>query len=193
LTTAQLTTYPVHPSAGFFAGPWRVRAAANGDILLDEFTEGAVGRFDSSRLTDSACTTLVSSNPSVNCVSSPDSSCRNPCIKELFPAPGFHPGEQLTHGLVEDTGGNLWFNQGGFQSSLSLASSVGYWKADRSGIVLFPTLQLFPDSGDSCFNNTFFGYSGTGITVNQTNGEIWIADYCRKRIGRLRKIYNFCG
>jgi streptogramin lyase len=221
VASGTVTKYPVHPPhAGFFNGTWKVTLAANADVLISEYTENTVARFDVSRANDAACLSLTS--PTTNCQSAPDSTCRNPCITELFPAPGFGaicsggptPGAscqrdtdcgsggsclfpQVTHGVAEDPGGNVWFNLGGFQATTALASTVGYWKANRTGIILLPSPQLFPGSpGDFCFGGTTDYYSGAEITVNQTTanaqtaGDVWFADYCRKRVGRLRRIFN---
>jgi streptogramin lyase len=222
VATATVTKYPVHPPfGGLFNGTWKVTLAANGDVLISAYTENTVARFDASRVNDSACLSLTSAT--TNCQTAPDSTCRNPCITELFPAPGFGaatcsggptPGAacqrdsdcgaggvcrfpQVTHGVAEDAGGNVWFNLGGTQTTTALASTVGYWKANRTGIVLLPTPQLFPGSpGDYCFGGTTDYYSGAEITVNQTAlnaqtaGDVWFADFCRKRLGRLRRIFN---
>jgi hypothetical protein len=209
--------HPPHPS--LFNGTWKVTLAANGDVLISEQTENAVARFDVSRANDPACQSLVSAT--TNCLTAPDASCRNPCITELFPSPGFdklicfseeNPGApctqnsdcgtgrcgfvQLTHGVAEDAGGNVWFNLTGFQATIPFASTIGYWKANRTGLVLLPSPQHFPGSGSFCFGGTTDYYNGGEITVNlgtskaQTAGDVWFADYCRKRLGRLRRIFN---
>jgi hypothetical protein len=90
------------------------------------------------------------------------------------------------HSLAEDEDGNVWLTQYRWETSAGLAPSVGFWKADRSGVVMFPTLSLFNDSSFVCPTG-YAGYTGAGITVNRENGDVWFADYCRKRMGRLRK------
>jgi len=31
-------------------------------------------------------------------------------------------------------------------------------------------------------------WPGAEMTVNPYNGDVWFADYCRRRVGRLRKV-----
>jgi streptogramin lyase len=92
------------------------------------------------------------------------------------------------HSLAEDEAGNIWMTQYGFTTDPRYESSVGFLRADRSGIVMFPSPSLYADSSDSCWDGTFTGFSGSGITVNKQNGDVWFTDYCRRRIGRIREV-----
>jgi streptogramin lyase len=177
---------PVFPNAPYFlGGPWEIIEAADGDMIATLDNEHQLARFDMSRVDDPACLDLVSN--STDCDTNPDSTCYNPCFEIVTP-PGFDHVVQQTHSVTEDAQGRAWFTQYGFLNDLSGASSVGYWKADRSGIVMFPSPSLYSGSNYSCpINNVpFYGFSGAGITIDGS-GNVWFADFCRKRIGKLHK------
>jgi hypothetical protein len=163
-------------------GPWELEEAANGDIVFTLDSDNSVGRFPIGRALDSACLSLTS--PTTDCETDPDETCRNPCIEIDTPV-GFEA--QNMHSLVEDKAGNFWVSQYLFESDPALASTIGFWKADRSGFAMFPSPSLFSDSSDSCTSSSFGKFTGAGLALDRTNGDIWFADYCRERLGRLRK------
>jgi hypothetical protein len=97
----------------------------------------------------------------------------------------------LIHSVAEDAAGNVWFTQGGFVSEPEFASSIGFWKADRSGLILFPSPSIYIDEYSSITPSCpsgLKGFSGAEIAVNQATGEVWFSDFCSKRIGRVKKI-----
>jgi hypothetical protein len=172
-------------------GPWEIFQAANGDIVVSEYDNHAVARLDGSRVHDPACLTMTS--PTTNCAlnGSPNATCKNPCVDTRVP-PDFESVEQFMHSVAEDAAGNVWFTQGGFVSDLQFASSIGFWKADRSGLIMFPSPSIYVDDENTLVHcgsvgNHLLGFSGAGIAVNKTTGEVWFSDFCSKRIGRVRK------
>ncbi len=192
MATGAATTYPLHwTTPGIFAfGPWRIRVAANGDALFSHPARHTVGRFDVSLVDDPICTSLTS--PTTNCTTSPNTTCVNPCIDERVP-PGFTTVSQTVSNVAEDLQGRVWFNQGGLVADNKYASSVGFWKGDRTSVVLFPSPQIYAGNSSSCTilgGPAFYGFSGADITINRDNNEVWFADYCRKRIGRIRPAEN---
>jgi streptogramin lyase len=160
----------------FGTGPWDIKVAAPGDVVFTEYVNGAVGRFRRSELGNPDCTTLAAGGG-------------NPCIDELLVAP---EGLQV-HSLALDREQNVWFTQAGPMSDPAAATSVGYVKPDWSGFVVMPPLSLYPfwnSTGEYCPTDigAFVSFNGAGIAIDQDSGDIWFADYCRKRLGRLRRL-----
>jgi streptogramin lyase len=187
--TGAITRFPVRPVEPIVDGLYRLAPAANGDVLFVRLLVNGIGRFDVSRAADPVCQTLVSPNPSVDCETAPDSSCANPCMREVVPIPGYEgatsPVQVQIQEISEDPGGNLWFTQfSQLPGNFSLNATVGYWKADRSGVALFPPFALFP-APSACPTNP--GFQAVGVNAAE-NGDVWFADYCRNQLGRLRKL-----
>jgi hypothetical protein len=146
--TGSVTRFPVRPVEPVVDGLYRLAPAANGDVQFVRLLVNGIGRFDVSRADEPVCQTLVSPNPGVDCASAPDSSCANPCMREVVPIPGYEgatsPVQVQIQEITEDPGGNLFFTQFSQDpSNFSLNATVGYWKADRSGVALFPPFSLF--------------------------------------------------
>ena len=102
------------------------------------------------------------------------------------------PGLRV-HSLALDHAQNVWFTQDGPISDTSARTSVGYVLADWSGYVLLPPLSLYPffnSDGSYCQTDPqgFVSFTGAGISIDPDTQAIWFADYCRKRLGRLRRV-----
>jgi len=57
--------------------------------------------------------------------------------------------------------------------------SLGFVTPDWRHIVRLPPLSLFPGEG---------GVAAAGIAIDPATGDIWLSEFYRKRIGRLRKV-----
>jgi hypothetical protein len=159
----------------FGAGPWDLEVTNAGDVAFTEFHAGAVGRFRLSELHNPACTVL-------------DAGGQNPCIDELVVT---SPGLRV-HSLALDRDQNVWFTQDGPISGASARMSLGYVLPDWKGYVLLPPLSLYPffnSNGGYCHTDpqAFVSFTGAGIAIDPDTQAIWFADYCRKRLGRLRR------
>jgi NHL repeat len=175
----QFTTFPLPPplQGSVFAGaPWQIAIAPGGDIVFTEFTDNQVSRFDAARATDPACLAL-------------DANSNNPCIRS-FVTPG--PDAQTLHSLAVDASGQTWFGQGGSNNATSSSLSVGYVTSDWSGIVMFPPLSLyrFTSDGTQCgvAQGQPVAFSAAGVAVDFSTGDVWVADFCRKRLDQLHRI-----
>ena len=107
--------------------------------------------------------------------------------------PGVNLTNQALHSLAYDQQNNIWFAQAGPQSDPTTTTSLGYIISDWSAMVLFPPLSLFPfvSNGTHCTpKGTFVSFNGSGIAIDPITQEIWFADFCRKRLGRLKKEGN---
>jgi len=162
----------------FGTGPWDIKVATNGDLVFSEYVNGAIGRFDMTRLADPACRSL-------------DQLGRNPCIDQRRVRE--RPLVYQVHSIAFDRRQNVWFTEGGPTSDPQAATSVGVVKADWTDEALLPPLSLYPfynSTGTYCPTeiNSFVSFIGTGIAIDPVAGDIWFADYCRKRLGRLRAL-----
>jgi len=175
---------PVNPSCAdccvlkiFGTAPWDIKVAGNGDVVFSEYVNAAVGRFDVARLSDPACQAL-------------DAAGSNPCIRQLR-VPGTPLVYQI-HSLALDSRRNVWFTEGGPMSDARASTAVGYVGADWDGTVLLPPLSLYPfynSTGAYCPTDVdaFVSFTGGGVAIDPVTGNIWFADYCRKRLGLLRE------
>jgi streptogramin lyase len=160
----------------FGTGPWDIKVAPTGDLLFTEYFNGAVGRFRIAELGNPACAALAEGGT-------------NPCIDERMVAP---EGMQV-HSLAIDHEHNVWFTQSGPMSDPSATTSVGYVTAGWGSFVVMPPLSLYPffnRTGEYCPTEVgaFVSFIGAGISIDPDTGDIWFADYCRKRLGRLRRL-----
>lgn len=170
------TTYAVLGSA-----PWEITVDSTGSVLFTEYNNNAIGEILPVDHGDPFCDTVA---PGRN----------SPCIYEYF-IPGADPEHQQVHSLALDAAQNVWFTQGDDMTVSGSTSSVGYLRADRRGIVLLPPLSVFPfanTDGTFCGTTVPLGgqvnFNGAGITVDPADGTVWFADYCRKRLGSLRRL-----
>jgi streptogramin lyase len=160
----------------FGAAPWALAITGAGDVAFTEYVGGAVGRFRFSELQNPACTAL-------------DARGQNPCIDELVVT----PPELRVHSLALDRAQNVWFTQDGPMSDVRAPTSVGYVLPDWSGYVLLPPLSLYPffnSDGSYCPTDphAFVSFTGAGIGIDPGTQAIWFADFCRKRLARLRRL-----
>jgi streptogramin lyase len=179
--TGAVTQFPLPPpvqASPFASAPWQIALAADGDIVFTEFSDGEVGRFDVAQLGNPACLAL-------------DASHRNPCIK-TFLAPGGAPGTQTVHSMALDAGGRTWFAQAARESSPAPTTSLGYVTADWSGIVMLPPLALYPCAldGRDCgvAPGTQPPFDGAGMAIDPSTGDVWVAEFSRRRLGRLHRV-----
>lgn len=179
-STDTLTAFPLPtPRQGsvFGSAPWQIAVAANGDIVFTEFADGEIGRFDISQLANPACLTLNASN-------------QNPCI-ETFVTPELGPSVQKIHSLAIDPDGNTWFAHAG--NVPGLPGSLGYVTADWSGIVMLPPLSLYPCAADGSDCGVPPGYpapfDGAGVAIDQSSGDVWVAEFSRRRLARLHRVF----
>jgi len=160
----------------FGVAPWDLAITATGDVAFSEYLGGAVGRLPFAAVYDPACASL-------------DERGRNPCIDEVVVAP---PGLRV-HSIAVDRAQNVWFTQDGPMSDPAAPTSIGYVLADWRGHVLLPPLSLYPFFNiDASYCPTgrweFVSFTGAGIVVDPSTQDVWFADYCRKRLGRLRRL-----
>lgn len=184
--TGDVTLFPLGddptrgPSWLLGSAPWELQVAANGDLIVNEYADAVINRFDVSRVDDPDCLTLVSG--------------QNPCVTSVA-VPG--PDGHAQHTIHLDGRENVWFTTiAPENASPEGLATVGYVKSDWSGAVMLPTPTLFPlepdepVAGAACSNpedpdDPFRGFHGTGVTVDPTRGDVWFGDFCRQRIGRV--------
>jgi hypothetical protein len=141
--------------------------APNGDIYFNEAFDASVSRFDGSRADDPACLTL-------------DAQGQNPCIESRV-IPNFDLVNQAVHSIALDGEGRLWFTtRDAREEGAENTASVGFVTAGFGAAVLFPPLEAFP--GDGAAHNT-------GIAFDPATGDVWFAEFLRKRIGRLQRVF----
>jgi streptogramin lyase len=176
--SGRVTAYPLPaPLQGwlFGAAPWQIAIARDGAVVCTLFADGALARFDTTRVDDPSCLAL-------------DAAGENPCIVRRVP-PNAAPGELRVHSLAIDTAGNTWFSQTPPAGGTSPAASVGYVTPDWRDIVMLPPLGLFPCAagGTECgvLAGTHPPFAGTGIAVDTKTGGVWIAAFSERLLGRL--------
>lgn len=100
----------------------------------------------------------------------------NPCIA-LVSVPGADLATELAHSITLDAAGRLWYSVHGPDTAAGKAS-LGIALPDLSAIVRLPALPGAP--ADPLANDR--------IAIDPTTGDLWIAEYFRHRLGRLRRI-----
>jgi len=100
----------------------------------------------------------------------------NPCVS-LVRVPDADLATELAHSIALDASGRLWYSVHGPNSAAGKAS-LGIALPDLSAIVRLPPLPGAPS--DPLAND--------GIVIDPTTGDLWIAEYFRHRLGRLRRI-----
>lgn len=188
-STSQFTTFnlprpPVtDPSTAFGSWPWQIFATRTGDILFTGFASGQVGRLNGAKLKDQS---VDCSNPMTGY-----DFCGNrqfgasPCV-EVKTVPG---PPQFVHSIAVDRFGNVWFGGAGATNDPGLPSSLGFVSKDFTQIALLPPLSLFPfvSHGPECVRaGEFVSFSAGGVAYDRRSQAILVADYCRKRIVRIR-------
>lgn len=170
VTAFPLATPAVTAGPGIYAGSgaWTIKFASNGDALFCEQFDITVSRFSISRLNDPACLSLVNG--------------QNPCIRETV-IPDTDNTSQLLHSIALDAQGNTWFTNGDYKSASGSPAvygraTVGYI-TPANKVVQLPPIGLFP-------NNPQF--TGTGLAISKTNGEIWFTNFFGRKLNRLRKV-----
>lgn len=160
------------------SAPWFIAQGGGGELWFTEYLNGAVGRLPRESTGDARCQDL-----------SADGS--NPCIREWI-VPGIDHPHQTVHSLAVDGAGRVWFTQGSVQDQPSDPATVGYVPSDQGPMRLFAPLSLYPftSDGTNCVGpvGRFVSFNGAGIAVDPGNGEVWFADYCRRRLGRLTRL-----
>jgi streptogramin lyase len=156
------------------SGPWSLALGPGGDLWFTEYFNAAVGRLPPGAAGDSTCRAAGAS----------------PCVQQWI-VPGVDHPHQTVHSLAVDASGRVWFTEGGGQDVPADAATVGFALPDGGGLRLFPPLSLFPfaSDGTNCREaGHFVSFNGAGIAVDPATGEIWFADYCRRRLGRLTRL-----
>ncbi|MCW5892326.1 MAG: hypothetical protein KIT14_17530 [bacterium] len=173
--TGEVTVYPLgdDPTRGqqwtIGSSPWELTTVFGQDIVVNEYSDCTINRFDVSRAGDPTCLTL--------------DGYRNPCtVARHLPGPA---SEYHQHSIIADQKDNVWFTMGGLHPEASRAA-IGYVKRDWKDIVMFPPLALFPLETTLTQACATLGDSGSGIAVDGSNGHVWFGNYCRKHIGRLQ-------
>ncbi len=154
-------SYPV-PFVG--SGPWKILVSPDGDIVFNEYFDSTLVRLRADRIDDPECRSL-------------DEDGRNPCLEELV-VPDVDLLNEQVHSIAFDGAGNLWFTQAS-QAESDNRASLGFVSPDWSYVVRLPPLSSFAAVGRA---------TAAGIAIDPGTGDIWFAEYVRKRIGRLRRL-----
>jgi streptogramin lyase len=158
-------------------GPWGLAEEAAGGVALSAQEAGAVALLPKDRFDDPRCAVL-------------DASGANPCLSE-FPLPDYDPTRTQLHSVARDDAGNLWFGESsidGRDDEPARGASIGYVQAGTGHVILLPPLSLYPftSSGIECRpSGEPVAFSATGIAFDARTRSIWVADYCRKRLGEI--------
>ena len=169
--TGGITTYPVPasisramPSFIVGAGPWQILEDPNGDIVFNEFFDSTITRFDISRADDPLTMQL-------------DANGLNPGMTDRV-LPRYDRRREQMHSIAYDLEGRLWYtihtaNEDG------LNAAVGYLTPDWSQMTRFSPMGVTAGVG---------AWSAAGIALDPSSGDIFLAEYWRKRIGRLTQV-----
>jgi len=169
--TGGFTTYPVPaaisralPAYIVGAGPWQILEAPNGDIIFNEFFDATITRFDITRADDPLSLLL-------------DAEGRNPAMSDHEVPRHDRKAEQL-HSLAYDPAGRLWYTLH-TENAPGLLAAVGYLTPDESEMTRFSPMDPTPGVG---------AWSAAGIAVDPSSGDLFLAEFWRKRIGRLHYV-----
>ncbi len=145
------------------AGPWQLRIdEPTGDIVFCEFFDSTVNRLPAASFGDPTCLGL-------------DESGENPCI-QVMEIPEYDPLDDHIHSIEYDAAGRLWYSTFVDKEAGHIGGSLGFVTADWGHILRLPSMEPFP-SGETSGNG--------GIAIDDATGDIWFAEFFRKRIGRL--------
>lgn len=167
-STGAVTTYPVPvhisratPAYIVGAGPWQIVEAPNGDIVFNEFFDSTITRFDITRADDPATWQL-------------DVNGLNPGMIDRV-VPRFDKRHEQLHSIAYDAEGNLWYTMH-TANEPDLKAAVGYINPDWTEMTRFSPMENTPGTG---------AWSAAGIAIDPATGSIFLAEFWRKRIGRL--------
>ncbi|MDP7061631.1 MAG: hypothetical protein QF489_01700 [Planctomycetota bacterium] len=170
-STGQVTTYPVPaaisratPSYIVGAGPWQIVEAPNGDIIFNEFFDSTITRFDITRADDPATWQL-------------DANGLNPGMTDRV-VPRFDKRHEQMHSIAYDEKGNLWYTMHTADEP-NLKAAVGYLNPEWTEMTRFSPMDPTPGTR---------AWSAAGIAIDHDSGSIFLAEFWRKRIGRLRHV-----
>ncbi len=170
-STGTFTTYPVPAAvstawAAIYvgAGPWQLVEAPNGDIVFCEFFDATITRFDITRADDPLTWQL-------------DANGLNPGMTDRE-IPDHDRLEEQLHSISYDDLGNLWYTLHTADVP-GLKAAVGYLTPDWSEMTRFSPMEPTPGTR---------AWSAAGITVDSSDGSIYLAEFWRKRIGRLQRV-----
>ncbi|PCJ53363.1 MAG: hypothetical protein COA70_08655 [Planctomycetota bacterium] len=166
-----MTTYPVPahvsralPAIVVGAGPWQIVEAPNGDIVFNEFFDATITRFDITRADDPLTWQL-------------DANGLNPGMTDRE-VPRHERRDEQMHSIAYDAAGNLWYTLH-TANEPGLRAAVGYLTPDWSQMTRFSPMEETDGVG---------AWSAAGIAIDPTNGSIFLAEFWRKRIGRLQYV-----
>ena len=169
--TGGITTYPVPapisralPSYIVGAGPWQILEDPNGDIVFNEFFDATITRFDISRADDPLTMQL-------------DANGLNPGMTDRV-IPRYDARLEKMHSIAYDLEGRLWYTIHTADED-GLNAAVGYLTPDWSQMTRFSPMDGTAGVG---------AWSAAGIALDPSSGDIFLAEYWRKRIGRLKQV-----
>jgi streptogramin lyase len=169
--TGGMTTYPVPaaislslPSIFVGAGPWQILEDPNGDIVFNEFFDSTITRFDISRADDPLTMQL-------------DVNGLNPGMTDRV-VPRFNRRREALHSIAYDLEGRLWYTLH-TENETGLDASVGYLTPDWRHMTRFSPMDKTAGVG---------AWSAAGIALEPISGDLFLAEFWRKRIGRLKQV-----
>ena len=169
--TGAVDTFPLPPPRSaspnaLSAGPWTIVVRPDGVLFVEQF-DLQIGRLDRARAEsgDPACRALASA--------------RNRCIRYLD-VPDADTTNELAGELASAADGRLWYTVGMTPASASTSSggTIGFVTPDFSAIERFPPIPTGTSGA---------GAWPTGIAIDPTDGDVWVADYLR-RVYRLHRL-----
>jgi len=92
--------------------------------------------------------------------------------------PRWNNREETLHSMAYDHGGRLWYTLH-TDDVPGLNAAVGYLTADESQMIRFSPMDGTAGSR---------AWSAAGIAVDPTGGDLYFAEFWRKRIGRLQYV-----
>ena len=165
------TSYPVPasisralPSYVVGAGPWQILEAPNGDVIFNEFFDSTITRFDITRADDPTAQVL-------------DAQGVNPAMEDRV-VPRYNSHEDTLHSMAYDEEGRLWYTLH-TQDIPGLGAAVGYLNADWGNMTRFAPMDATEGTR---------AWSAAGIAMSPTTGDLFLAEFWRKRIGRLVRV-----
>ncbi len=171
---SHIEEYPLADLAAGTSFPWQLIKSPAGDIVFTEHARESIGKFDNAYVgSSSTCTALVNGV--------------NPCITERI-VPAADPAVHFVHSITYDKSNNLWFTLG---TGNDMRSNIGFLKPDWNTFVMLPAISAFfvttnADSACGPPAGQNIPASSAGIVTDPKLGDVWVADYCRKNVGRFR-------